>query len=1435
MIIQEMGKQLIRQFSRSAFTSLHVTARSWVEVARSSAPSTLELRDEDLPSEEEEKEDLMTKTNLTDVEILDEQEALLHQPKGHVSNVIGKSGSSLVHSNITRTEAQKIKRDKAVKSKRRAAQKSKAAVTAKGLREADQKVEGEMQAAREIKREALEMKKEAAEEAGPKPNPDHSHSKPEKDKEPDWITTVPEGFRIGIHRAMWDKSEGLWITATDTMAWGLYKGVRLCCPIVETNTKAADVYGPYVLVGEDVIAETWAPPSLARAVVQVACGIIRADPLEDITSSHFSNKIIYHLTRNGFKIPFHVDKFIYDTITRGIDQIENARQNSLDIAFKEAANVKLAMSRVRDQELDDKYSGPHAHIVPFTASMIGLSAYLYTKNPWALALSAMAWAYNPVCKFLDRMAFERLSADYDHFTKKFKTAKYAPAKTQNVQKASLARSVVDVSTLGFGPGDVHRTYKRMYDEVDQYGEPLVASTTHMTIDPTHTVKRQAPVTTYGSIIPRAPMVVPDTKHPDNVKACIHKRIANPAGYSKAEARRFVKWAKSFLNDLKKQKPFDDLMNIRPLEEVLVGKPYSAQRKKDMLKMAKDFLTTPDWRQQLMLKDEAYMGKDPSDFKTRAVLARTDKIVAVLLPYLECISTIIAERLFPKDSDQVYDKDCTPLERGALAQRFADVDGTVWEVDCSNWDGSLTKEQLDFEWWLLTEYFYGQPVMETALGKIFGKKNTELVGIRVMYYHARTSGDLWTSSFNSLLNILKALYIFGRRSKVVAAGDDGFFVPENVPAGGVQAAIEQYRVCGGFTAKIFTKTIDTLEYCSGRFYPLAGDVRMWGIKPFRALAKFGLNLGKVRPRQELSTKLGTAISLRPIALHVPVLSEAIQTVENQLGRKGACIKPNFSEQSWNAETYKYAPELPYSWHTEKWFCDTYDITHADLESMKASMARIDWSQPVALTDPLFEKCFNVDCGCETGQKSYWDITSDQNDVAARPSILTRVAKTLYNTIPFLHVVLPAWGLAAHEFSVNDSIACALVEEAWTLAMGPLYTIDSIIKESNSWPRLVDRVIRHGTLQCLRWVHPIVGAAAHVAHNYYCHTQNDPCARSKVKTPAPAVKPKGNYIERRKAMSAGSSKPFLEPRPEQKSAGGGEDMPLTCLRNCLNPFSPTCEGQKLPDLVGRPSSAFTARGARQPSTTVEGLQLLAFYPSLFGHEVRPSWTGTTPSWSTTITYTVANYASLTAAFGSFRTVCGGVRVQCQASLMNVTGTLHVCHVPWSLAETVAATGDLPTSVDQMRNMPHYLSVSLASLVNDPLIVPFKRIDTNSEFYTGMSFPTNTANGAATSAGWSIIVMYITGAAASSSPVYINSILQCEGVVLPRNSVLTSTPAAPHMPQVMDALYRLADASPSAMLESQYEGYLRRIWNSAKKFYQRNKEVIDLGTTIVGALLA
>jgi len=304
--------------------------------------------------------------------------------------------------------------------------------------------------------------------------------------------------------------------------------------------------------------------------------------------------------------------------------------------------------------------------------------------------------------------------------------------------------------------------------------------------------------------------------------------------------------------------------------------YGGKRRRQLQKAWDELDGILDNTISAFIKCEIYVGKFVDSFKPRQICARADSLLVSVGPTFWMLGKFFKSVVFGRSTDLIYDSDLTATELGDIAVEMFDS-GYVYEADVSNWDGSLNPMFFLFEhflvkWFLPRNFNYFYEIME-EWDNLVGS----ITGLRFRGKCRRRSGDAWTSSFNSVINLSIVRFIVRPENllKCVAKGDDNFFCTR------YPLDLEYVRrvyECLGMKVVIHRRyTIHELTYCSGLFYELDDGRFKWGVQFPKIIAKFLMNFKGHAPELGPALIMGTVKSLQGIGSHVPLMSEFIENI------------------------------------------------------------------------------------------------------------------------------------------------------------------------------------------------------------------------------------------------------------------------------------------------------------------------------------------------------------------------------------------------------------------------------------------------------------------------------------------------------------------------------------------------------------------------------
>lgn len=879
---------------------------------------------------------------------------------------------------------------------------------------------------------------------------------------------------------------------------------------------------------------------------------------------------------------------------------------------------------------------------------------------------------------------------------------------------------------------------------------------------------------------------------------------------------------------------------------------------------------------IFVKLEAYLGKSYTAFKPRIIQGRQLAYQNIVGPFFYSVSKWLGTVFHFSQSKLIYDSGLDAKELGYLACQMFSQYKYVYEIDVSNWDGSLAPAWLKWEIWFIENCLPELPPRWRELRKHWRRvEGNGKQGLHFSTEHGRRSGDMWTSCFNSLINLMILFSIFGKDCMAVAKGDDNFFGTNSSLS--VDDIVNRYAAIG-MKAKVKRVThISKLGYCSGKFYPLEDGSWKWGLKPFRILAKLGLNLHRHPAKLHQRLLYGTALSMLPIGAHVPVLGELLQTIVRCGESKN--LSAILVDEPWKttSDTIDPVSASAYNFFTEEYGFDIDDLD--DLEFMckynvnEHRLISIE-DFPIVFEDSRFLKGFVIDCDVD-------EVSDNANIHFEHKHVHQHSAESTNNWYDFwLNVVFaPLWEelmRACSPILFTSFIALAetvLTGSALHLSLHCFFLI--VYKSFGFWAVYACHTIwnfsvwllglneskpsrlavNYGSLiahaERMRLTHarrvaglfsPIPDCAAtiinrltgipHRLSGVWCPSVERQEIITKKVQNQNKKKPNGKQGAVTPQMLQAMGQRL---RPVKgnvgKSIGG---IPL--LRGILDPFDPSATGQKVPDKCAFPSVTFTLQTISRRTVDSNGRHAVAVLPQGKFHLIGAAQVASVYSqpydWTTTANLSYAdatNWSSYANNFSAYRVVSGGIKIKCDGSINNMTGRVYVVDVPL-VSNTYANGLDFyPTTLAQACQNPSLVrEFTMMELMQDGVVGSFRRTDEQSEHYVWEGYPATVGTAAPAGAifntrGWCAKVIILEGLPASANCIELHSILNIEAIGTPIDAVVSASPAAPPAPAVTHAMYSVAQYLPPA--NTLGDGWFEDLSSGISK-------AIGIGTQLVGA---
>lgn len=452
---------------------------------------------------------------------------------------------------------------------------------------------------------------------------------------------------------------------------------------------------------------------------------------------------------------------------------------------------------------------------------------------------------------------------------------------------------------------------------------------------------------YGTIVAGIPAVVPMGCHHDIYNG-LRIRYLFDRSSDPTTCAAYLVYCKNFLKDV----IWSYWMPYSFLDWFL---HLSGKRRKTLTE-ENNFapLTKSSWYADIFVKGEAYVGKTWKNFKPRIIQCRKACLQLLIGPYFYSVLKWFS-RTFSTGSIR-YAPTMNALQLGEFV---ATQEGVPVEADASNWDGSVSSEDLEVEKFCLLNIVPYRPWWLAMLLQWWCLTTGSSQGVSYSCNWGRRSGDMWTSLFNSLLNILKTSFVWREKlNSLIINGDDSIFWVKDLFD--LDARLKTYTDLGMKMEIFIRSSWRDIEFCSGRFYETSRGVK-WGLKPWRQLCKFGFNFNRHSRRKFKSLLLGNALSMLPIAGHVPIFGIFLRRIVETAGT----TKPlGQGREEWQITDTVVDDIYPAE---EERFKQLYQLSDAEYSKLLfwANNIHID-NFPMVLEDPIFTKCASIDLGCQPTQ-------------------------------------------------------------------------------------------------------------------------------------------------------------------------------------------------------------------------------------------------------------------------------------------------------------------------------------------------------------------------------------------------------------------------------------------------------------------------------------
>lgn len=360
-----------------------------------------------------------------------------------------------------------------------------------------------------------------------------------------------------------------------------------------------------------------------------------------------------------------------------------------------------------------------------------------------------------------------------------------------------------------------------------------------------------------------------------------------------------------------------------------------------------------------LKDEFSVGKPEGEVVPRFISGKGSEYAVEVGRYIYPLTQYLKKECFGLNMDNqfIYAGGNTAEELGDFIHQM-EVDGWIpYENDFSKWDGHLSEEALECEMDFYEQFGLPDHIMSMLRSQLVSKGRTMKGGIKFSCRGKRASGVPNTTLGNTLLNFMIHNFVLGDiEFKLICMGDDCIiFVREELDEGNCVANFKRF----GMKAKLFTRTYDTLEFCSARFWR-NGNTRIMGPKPGRIIARTFYDKQMRGPKAQVKLLRGQVVGLKPAATYVPVLSHIIPHMYSQLGY-GDIIRTRQWEGKITCSKHNFDPAAIDQW------CEIYGLSEHDYWEFVRYVEGT--TMPALLDHYVLDRMLEVDIGCDLVQQDH----------------------------------------------------------------------------------------------------------------------------------------------------------------------------------------------------------------------------------------------------------------------------------------------------------------------------------------------------------------------------------------------------------------------------------------------------------------------------------
>lgn len=893
-----------------------------------------------------------------------------------------------------------------------------------------------------------------------------------------------------------------------------------------------------------------------------------------------------------------------------------------------------------------------------------------------------------------------------------------------------------------------------------------------------------------------PSIIP-TSAQDNLESAVLIRMAKERKFDECVCDELDEHATHVFEHI----PFFEY--VPPTREELYKffqQQYGTKRADRLILLVDSEPTSRDLECGIFVKKEVYVGKTKTNYKPRMIWSRSEVVIALYSHFFYHLSKHL-KIVFDGSGNILYASGVTPEKLGDFCGNMEAYDMKC-EADASNWDGSIILRLANIEIRFLLEKTNCMTTVNHMKWlidnwcKLMARNSTG--SLTVVLDYGRRSGDLCTSSFNSLLNIVISTYAFGYKMtdnfKLAVLGDDGAI------AGSVTGVDTKarYEALGFDINLIYRESVADMGFCSGWFYPVDGRY-IWGNDAFKVLMKLGVNLGQHNKRKFRSLLNGIALGMLTSGGFVPILGTLLRAIADTAREANVKILRD------NKFDNPYRPQGGNCYYPSKdtydWFCNKYHLSVEYVlmleEWIRNNVTILDC--PYLITDTLLRQAA-VDT---------FDMSEDKNEnleyeISKTPTNYEVFESYIVNDVPRIEEAEKLLGVSSVFEAAQNGYNYGLIEN----------------EELNT----CYHEIYHSFFSILSYVNFTWGVAAHSMYNKMA-------LRSMTNQASESIY---QFCARKKKQVVIVQKVAKKRRNRKRGKSmvkGVSAYAENYLLSQTDPFFAEALGAKYPDTYSMPTATMPMRD----TTTLTGFSAVDSFVGAW--MVLP--------WAKNVMYTPASitqpgvitwsggsatqsnaYTIFSSASNSYRVVGYGVRITCETALTATDGHIWVTHINQNIANDIYGFNNAPANEASISQFGMSERFPLVELTERPLVVCGRRVDDGALRFRDDGYPATASPYAETGTGWCDIVIFVRGVA-NIPKITIERIVHIEYIPNPSTSYgsIGEGVSAPPDISLLEAGYILQQNMPIASTmkdeEDNPETFLAKMFgfavNGANAFMQ------------------